>query len=301
MSKSNSIVVFGSANVDLVVRCARLPRPGETVTGSGHQLLPGGKGANQALAARRAGGDVSFCGAVGRDAFADTALANLIEAGVGLDGLHRIDAPTGLASICVDASGENAIAISPGANAAAALARDMTADDLLVTQNEVPAAAVGEAHRRAKAAGARVVHNAAPAAPLSADQMQLIDDLIVNELEFAEIARAFDSAPDPTPEGLLALAKATETRIVVTLGPAGARAALGGVLLDVPARAIKPLDTTGAGDAFVGAYAAALAAGGDDEAALSFAVAAGTLACLALGAQSSSPTAAEIEAHLSGA
>ena len=165
------IVVFGSVNLDLVARVERLPREGETIAGTSFAALPGGKGANQALAARRAGASVSMAGAVGVDGFADTALRELVAAGVDLHAMRRVSMPTGVALIHVDAAGRNAITVIAGANAQAA-PDDITDAALgpgttLVLQLEVPLEAVATIAIRARQQGARVILNAAPAHPLS--------------------------------------------------------------------------------------------------------------------------------------
>ena len=165
------VVVFGSINLDLVARVARIPAPGETLSGSMFFTTPGGKGANQALAARRAGADVALYGAVGRDHFASAALANLAAAGVRLEGVTQVEAATGIALIHVDDRGENAITVVPGANALARAEHvpdhRLAPGNSLLLQLEVPVPEVEALAMRAHRAGARVVLNAAPAAPLA--------------------------------------------------------------------------------------------------------------------------------------
>jgi len=288
------IVVFGSINVDLVARVARLPRSGETLTGETFAMLPGGKGANQALAARRAGADVAMAGAVGTDAFAAAALAALIEAGIDLTRVRRIDTPTGVALIHVDGGGENCITVVPGANTSAdpAAIPDtlLGPDTTIVMQLEVPLEAVGELARRARARHARVVLNAAPARHLSPALLSSVDVLVVNETEAAAIA---ETAEVPAIPGAFAstIFRRFGCATVVTLGAQGALAAEGGRLLRVAAPGIRVVDTTGAGDAFTGALAAALDRGAAWPRALAEGVAAGSLACTSAGAQAALPRA----------
>jgi ribokinase len=295
------IVVFGSINLDLVARVARLPRPGETVAGDSLVALPGGKGANQALAARRAGATVALAGATGTDVFAAMALAGLEAAGVGLDSVRRLEAPTGIALVHVDADGENSITVIPGANAEATAAAvpdaALGAGTTLLMQLEVPLAAIVDAAIRAGKHGARVVLNAAPAQALPAALLSALDVLIVNEHEAAALSASagFGSAATPA-----AFASAFHGRhgssVIVTLGAGGVLAVAEGTSAEVAAPTVKVVDTTGAGDAFTGALAAALDRGAAWPRALAEGVAAGSLACSAHGAQSALPDAAAITA-----
>jgi ribokinase len=266
------VVVFGSINLDLVARAAAIPRPGETVLGTSFATAPGGKGANQALAARLAGSQVAMVGAVGRDAFADAALANLARHGVDLAGVARIDDPTGVALINVDANGENAITVVPGANARARAAqvRDevLAPGTTLLMQLEVPMDEVAGLAQRARSRGASVVLNGAPAAPLSADLLACLDFLVVNEHEYA-----------------LCLGGRTDVDVVRTLGARGAELDWQGRRFDASPPAVDVVDTTGAGDALCGAFAAALDRGLAPPEALREGVRAGALACTWHGAQ----------------
>jgi ribokinase len=298
------IVVFGSINLDLVFRTALLPREGETVLTDGFETTPGGKGANQAVAAARArptgpATRVAMIGAVGRDAFAEAALEQLAASGVDLSGLLRSSRPTGLAAIVVDRHGRNQITVASGANL------DLTGDPLpaghlasgtvLVLQNEVSEAANLAVARRAKAAGARVVLNAAPARPMAEDWAGLLDVLVLNEAEAEAIG---GGAADP--DAAAGLARRLDAVTVVTLGAAGAVALTpDGVGLRIGALPLdRVVDTTAAGDSFVGALAAALEEGRDLAAALRFASVAGGLACTKPGAQASAPGRDAIERHL---
>ncbi len=291
------ILVFGSINLDLVVRVARLPRAGETVAGDHFAAQPGGKGANQALAAHRAGGRVALAGAVGNDAFAGPALAGLVAAGVDLALVRHLAAATGVALIHVDGGGENSITVVAGANGQADA--DSVPDQwlspgtLVVLQLEIPMAAVRALAVRARAHGARVVLNAAPAHTLPAALLESVDVLVVNELEADTLAvhLGLPSLPE-------AFAAAVHRRFglaaIVTVGAQGALAAAEGQRLRVPAPPVHARDTTGAGDAFTGALAAALDRGSGWRQALAEGVAAGSLACTGDGAQPALPTAAAI-------
>ncbi len=288
------ILVFGSINIDLVVPVALLPRPGETVLGGDYALLPGGKGANQALAARRAGAAVMLAGAVGNDSFAALALENLRRDGVDLALVRHVERPTGVAAIMVAADGEhrgeNLIAVASGANRDASVASVPDAvlgpGTIVVCQMEVPAAENWALLRRAQAAGVRTMLNLAPAAPLDPALFGAIDILVANQGE----AAALGAEPAE-------LARRLRQALVVTSGGAGSTAFLAdGGRIDTPALAIEVVDTTGAGDTFVGVLASGLDRRLPLAAALRHASAAAGLACLAQGAQTAMPDAAAIEA-----
>ena len=288
------IVVFGSINLDLVTRVDRFPAPGETITGRSFATYPGGKGANQALAAARAGARVQMFGAVGDDRFADAALALLRDGRVDLGGVQRVAAPTGCATILVASNGENCIAVVPGANAHAspdtlpdsALSRD----SLLLLQQEVPIIANAALIARARRLGARIVFNAAPAHPLSLDLLQQLDVLIVNEDEAAMLAAALGwPAASFAFASAAVAATANALTVIVTLGERGAVAACGTETIQCVPPHVDVVDTTAAGDAFVGALAAALDGGSQLRDALRTATAAGSLACTVSGAQPAMP------------
>lgn len=292
------IVVFGTLNVDLVVAVARLPAPGEGAKGGDHQLFSGGKGANQALAAARAGGRVALVGAVGRDAFAATALAGLAEAGVDVSGVARSDRPTGLQTIAVDGRGENLMIGSIGANGDAsptALLRRLGRDTTLVVQNSLGVRVTEAALAGARLAGSRIVFNAAPVLPLAEASFAAADVVIVNAPEAAETARLFG-----LPEAPADFARTTAARflatVVVTLGGRGLVAATSdGVLFEGAPPPLTIVDTTGAGDALIGALAAGFDRGAAIETVLAEGLAAGALACRATGARSSLGDRGEIE------
>jgi ribokinase len=287
------IVVFGSLNVDGLARVPRLPRDGDTLTALDYTVAAGGKGANQALAARRAGAQVHQVGSVGRDAQATEATRLLRDDGVVLDGVVATDAPTGLAWIHVDPAGANTITVIPGANA---LARAADVPDhllapgcTLLMQLEVPLPQVEALAARARSRGVRVMLNAAPAAALPPALLAAVDVLVVNENEAAALAGGkLDS--------WCAARERAGCMTVVTLGAHGARTMLDGSLRTLPAPHVDAVDTVGAGDAFTGALAAALDRGAPREEALREALAAGALACTTHGAQPAMPRREDIVA-----
>lgn len=295
------IVVVGSLNCDYVVRVPRHPRPGETVLGSGHAKHLGGKGANQAVAAARLGGRVRMLGCVGGDPEGEAFRSALMTEGVDVSWLAGVDAPTGAAFVAVDEAGQNAIAVSPGANhhLAAKHLQDAAFAGVraVVLQLEIPMAAVRAAARRGHAGGARVILNAAPTVALADEDLADLDVLVVNEHEAAALAG--EGGPCRSPEEAVSLARRLRGRVplaVLTLGAAGAVLADASGAVHEPAFAVTPVDTTGAGDAFVGALAVALIEGRPPRAALRFANAAGALATTRHGAQPSMPRRAEVEA-----
>ncbi len=296
------IVVFGSINVDLIVPVENLPRPGETVLGPGYKLVAGGKGANQALAAARAGAMTRMVGAVGRDGFAEIALANMTAAGVDLSAVARRGTATGCAVICVDRRGQNMIAVASGANMK--VKESQLADaflgqrTLLTMQMEVPHEENWELAARARSLGARVMLNVAPAGNLPGLIMPALDWIVLNEIEVAMIAAQHGLPAGDAHAAGAALAEMADTTVIVTLGPRGAVAFSGKQAWEIGTLAIKPVDTTGAGDAFVGALATALDEGHELPVALRWASTAGALACLVSGAQPSLPLRADIEKRM---
>ncbi|MCO5090260.1 ribokinase [Bosea sp. (in: a-proteobacteria)] len=292
------IVVFGSINIDLVTPVERLPGPGETVLGPGYALHPGGKGANQALAARRAGADVVLVGAVGRDGFGDAALTLLAADGVDLAHVLRVALPTGAAFIATDREGANQIVVAAGANAAArpdALERmKLEPRDILLLQREVPEEACLAAARAMKRAGGRVILNLAPAGAPAAALLEALDLLIVNEHEAMVLAQALGWSEQEPEAVARRLDGERRLATVATLGAEGLVAWIGGARHRLAAPEVEVVDTVAAGDSFAGAFAAALAAGKAMPAALREGLAAGSLACTRPGAQPSIPHAAEI-------
>jgi ribokinase len=291
-----TVVVLGSANMDLVATAPRLPGPGETVLGTDFTTVPGGKGSNQALAAARAGAACTFVGAVGSDGFGGTLRDTLAESGVGVSCLRTVPGPSGVALITVDSSGENCIVVAPGANGSVTSLRpaDLAAianSAVLLTQLEIPLAAVIEGAAQAKAHDGQVVLNAAPARTLPPDLLALVDVLIVNEHEASVVAG--------TTSGVLDALLELVPRVVLTLGAAGAiHASRDADRVEVPAPRVDAVDTTAAGDAFTGAFAVALAESRPVEEALRWACAAGAVCATRRGASSALPTRAEIDALL---
>lgn len=292
------ITVFGSTNLDQVGTVPRLPQPGETVAGGAFSMAPGGKGANQALAARRAGAVVRHVGAVGRDAFADLALDLLVKGGVDLTGLRRVEAMTGIAMIFVDAKGENVIAILPGANAqvspadADAALGQLPEGSIVVLQQEIPQAATERALALCAERGLVSILNTAPFLETTPDLAPKASILIANETEFALLCGGRTEPLDALMQEWVAR---TGRTLIVTLGGQGARAVTPDGAISVPALPIKPVDTVGAGDTFCGYLAAGLDAGLALEPAMRRAVAAASLACLKPGAQPAIPLAAEVD------
>ena len=303
------IVVFGSLNADFVFECEAAPQEGETVRAEAFRLEAGGKGANQAAAAARDGGAVAMVGAVGRDAPGDMLLVALRDAGVDVSAVTRVDTPTGCAGITVDRSGANRILVCGGANDDARA--DMIPEQLLrqashlVLQLECPIEEVVAAIARARSAGVRVVLNLAPARPIPIEALRACDLLVVNESEAAALAaRLGDGAtaapvpPSSAADTAVALHDALGIDVVRTLGADGLEAAVAASTVRIPARRIVAVDTTAAGDCFVGVLVAALDRGDGVVAALERASAAAALACTARGCQSSLPSRTATDAFL---
>jgi ribokinase len=296
------IVVIGSINLDMITVVDRLPGSGETVRGSGFSTAPGGKGANQALAAARAGAQVRLVGAVGKDEFASAALACLKDGQVDLAGVAEIHASTGIAAILVDGAGENMIAVAPGANDSVlpgdlAKAR-LQRGDVVLLQLEIPLPTVEAALDAARAAGAATVLNTAPFRSEAVDLLGKADYVVANETEFDLYGEALALSGRDRPARMRAFVDKTGRAIVVTLGGDGVLAATPDTFLNIPALPITPVDTVGAGDTFCGYLAAGISADMPLETALRRAAAAGSLACLKPGAQPAIPRAADVDAAL---
>ncbi|MBS7545013.1 ribokinase [Ancylobacter oerskovii] len=299
------IVIFGSINMDLVATVPAIARPGETVLSPGYRTLFGGKGANQAVAAARVhDGTVAMVGRIGRDGFGEACRANLAANGVTTEPVAIGEAVTGCAFIAVDARGENAITVASGANgevAAADLPEALLGPaTLAVMQMEVPLAASLDAARRVKAAGGRVIWNVAPFPPALAEAelaavLAATDILVANELEACAAGALLGAPADDWEAAARLVAQKGQTICVVTAGAAGAVAyAPDGSRLHAPALKVTPVDTTGAGDTFVGLLAAEMAAHGHLADALRLACLGASLACLAEGAQTAMPTRAAL-------
>jgi ribokinase len=291
------VLVVGSINMDLVVRVPHSPRPGETVLGGDFETFAGGKGANQAVAAARMGGEVTMVGRVGSDNFGDTLIQGLIEDNIKTTYVIKdTETPTGIAMIAVAANGENMIVVASGANYEVSEvdvtnARDIMRDtDLLLLQLECPMEAVTAAIDLAKAYNIPVVLNPAPAQPLSEALLANVDILTPNETELMMLAGEDDV--DKAIEKVLSWGT---KNLVVTLGANGARVVTEGVDRHIPAHEITAVDTTAAGDAFNGALAVAYAEGKPLLEAVSYGMAAGAMAATRRGAQPSLPTRDAVE------
>ena len=299
------ITVFGSLNVDYVFQVAQLPAPGETVLATNMEVLPGGKGGNQALAAAKAGAKVHMVGAVGKDGLGDIAMAGLIAAGVNTSAVTQSLKPTGTAAINVDAAGENAITVSAGANLEATGesldASQLNPQTTLLLQMEVSMSAMTDLIQQCRAVVANIVWNLAPMQSIELTVLKQVDYLIVNEGELAQLhadlhnsSDSGDSASTGAEQQAQDVVALTGQSIVVTLGADGTLAVHENSVLKVPALPISPIDTVGAGDAFTGAFTAAIDAGVSFHQAMRWGSVAGGLACLETGAQSALPTRAQI-------
>lgn len=290
--------MVGSANMDIVFTVERIPQPGETLLAESVATYPGGKGLNQAVAASRAGAATIFIGALGTDDHGDELAATMTDAGIDRTLVRRSGAPTGQAFIVVSESAENTIIVASGANAEVTALADaeraaVTGATVLLMQLELPMALVVEAAETARAAGTTVMLNAAPARELPDELVSALDYLIVNEHEACLIGGSDDLA-----EASQRLASRVG-RLIVTLGADGSVLYDGGAeLARIPARRVTAVDTTGAGDTYCGAFAAAIAEGQGLEAAAAFATAASALSVQALGAVPSIPSRDRIEATL---
>jgi ribokinase len=295
------ITILGSTNLDLIGTVSRIPKPGETVPGGEFSIAAGGKGANQALAARRAGADVRMFCAAGTDSFAEDALRLLRADGVDLSRLKTVTGATGIAMIFVDEAGENVIAILPGANGSMGMTEAQAAlaglgeGSVLMLQQEIPQAATARALELARAQGVTSILNTAPFLKTTPDLARLASIVIANETEFALLC---GGKAEPLDGLMEEWARTHRQMVIVTLGPDGAKAATPAGSFSVPALKVDPVDTVGAGDTFCGYLAAGLDAGLELEQAMRRAAVAASLACLKPGAQPAIPYAAEVEAAL---
>ncbi len=302
MSRRCRICVVGSVNMDLTIRAARLPRPGETLAGRDFQIGPGGKGANQAVMAARLGAHVAMVAKVGTDAFGQRALANLQAEGIDTSHvLINAACPTGLAAILVDDAGQNSILVVPGANEhlrpeEVSLAAEVIRHaDIVLCQLEIPLAATLTALRFAKSAGVRTLFNPAPAQALPEEVLRLTQIAVLNETELEFLTGATISSPqDAIAAGRSLLERGPES-VVVTLGAAGAVFLHGATAVQEPAPAVKAVDTSGAGDAFIGALAVALARGVELHEGVRRANQVAALTVTRLGTQASFPSSEQLQ------
>jgi ribokinase len=302
-----SVVVVGSTNTDMTVRVPRIPAPGETAGGRDFRVTGGGKGANQAVAAARAGARVTFVTALGDDALGDRARADLDAEGIDLTLVQRVAGPSGVALIVVDDAGENAIAVAAGANAAlrarhvAPLGDRLSPGDVVLLQLEIPMDAVIAAARLARARGALVLLNPAPPPPGDALPDALLEQVTLIAPNEHEAERLTGVAVDGA-AGLAAAAAAFHARgvphVLITLGARGVFVSGGGRAVLLPAWPASAVDTTAAGDVFCGALAVALTEGRTVEDAARFAAAAAAISVTRAGAQASAPRRADVDALL---
>ena len=290
------ITVVGSINVDLISQVRRHPQPGETLHGTGGQMLPGGKGANQAVAAAKLGGDVRMIGAVGTDAQAEVGLAGLRAAGVDLTGVREIEGPTGLAIVTVAEDGENTIVVIAGANdsvdaAQVTAAKNMiAASSIVVCQGEIPREGI---EALPALVSGRFLHNPAPVMELDPAVLRTSDPLVVNEHEAALVLAQLDpdaEVPEAPEQIVGALREAGIASVVLTLGAQGSLVADADGTHRIPAAPVTAVDTTGAGDAFIGALAVGLARGETLPDAARLASRVGAFAATGQGAQPSYPS-----------
>lgn len=296
------VVVIGSLNMDLVTRASRLPRAGETLIGQTFSTVPGGKGANQAVAAARLGGEVAMIGCVGTDAYGSQLREALLFEGIDCQAVSSVAGSSGVALIVVDDSSQNAIVIVAGSNGALTPASLQAFDavlqgaDVIVCQLEVPMDTVGYALKRGRELGKTVILNPAPAsAPLPAEWYASIDYLIPNESEASALSGVMVDSLDSAKEAATRLIEAGAGKVIVTLGAQGALFADGQGFERLVAPKVKAVDTTAAGDTFVGGFAAALSAGKSEAEAIRFGQVAAALSVTRAGAQPSIPTLHDVQ------
>lgn len=298
-----NVLVVGSLNMDLVVRAQRLPKAGETLAGHSFVTVPGGKGANQAVAAARLGAQVAMLGCVGDDAYGRQLRQGLLDEGIDCQGVRTVEGSSGIAMIVVDDASQNAIVIIAGANdrlAEADLARHealLLAASVVVCQLEVPTATVGATLKRAKALGKTVILNPAPAVgPLPADWYAAIDYLIPNESEAQALSGVAVDSLESAQAAARHLLGLGAPKVLITLGERGLWFADGAAEQYFAAAAVQAVDTTAAGDTFVGGFAAALAQGQGEVQAIAFGQRAAALSVTKAGAQPSIPFLGDVEA-----
>ena len=304
MNKDGKILVVGSSNTDLVVKTSKLPNPGETVVGGEYFKFHGGKGANQAMAAAKLGGKVTFIGKLGDDDFGKDAIINLKSEGISVDSiLVDKESPSGIALIMVDENGENSIAVASGANSKLTseeinqLADLITNHELILVQHEIPLEAIYALMEIAAEAGVRVILNPAPAMPFDADFLPKVFLLIPNENEAEALTGIRVKGLDSAYEAGRVILKMGVNHVVITLGKVGVVYLSQTTETFIPAIEVVAVDTTAAGDTFCGAIAVLLAEGADMESAIRFAVEAAGISVTRMGAQISQPYRSVIQSN----
>jgi ribokinase len=297
------VVVIGSLNMDLVTRAPRLPRGGETLIGKSFATVSGGKGANQAVAAARLGAQVSMVGCVGSDAYGEALRGALLAEQIDCQAVSTVEDSSGVALIVVDDNSQNAIVIVAGANGALTpevidrFDAVLQAADVIICQLEVPDATVGHALKRGRELGKTVILNPAPASrPLPADWYAAIDYLIPNESEASALSGLPVDSLSTAETAAARLIAMGAGKVIITLGAQGSLFANGTRFEHFPAAKVKAVDTTAAGDTFVGGFAAALAAGKSEADAIRFGQVAAALSVTRAGAQPSIPTLSDVQA-----
>ena len=290
------IIVVGSTNMDMVVKTSHIPEPGETVLGGTFFMNPGGKGANQAVAVARLGGDVIFVSKMGNDVFGKQSFRLYDEEGIDTSYiLSDDDLPSGVALITVDEAGENSIVVAPGANAALGSAevakalKDISGQHIVLLQLEIPLETVHFVVREAAQKGATVILNPAPAASLSSALLQFVDLLTPNETEASILSGIKVTNLETAKQAAKAIRGLGVTNVVITMGESGALLLEDDIFYEVPTPKVQPVDTTAAGDVFNGALAVALSEGKNLHTAVGFACEAASISVTKMGAQSSIP------------
>lgn len=299
------ITIIGSSNTDLMMQVDKTPGPGETIIGKQFSVNPGGKGANQAVAAARAGGDVSFIGCIGKDVFGNLAIEKLDKDNIDTSSIFRdSDAPSGMALVYVDANGENSISIAPGSNFELSPKNideslgKLSNTKIILTQLEIPIETVERAAHLARKQGITFILDPAPAASLSDNLMGNVDIITPNETEAEKLTGIALTNETNIRSACEKLHKQGVGTIIITLGSRGAFLSNSDYCLLIPTYKVDPIDTTGAGDIFNGALARAMSEYEDIREALKFANAAAAISVTKLGAQASAPKKSEIEAFL---
>jgi ribokinase len=296
------LVIIGSSNIDMVVKTDQIPKGGETRLGGEFVMVPGGKGANQAVCAAKLGAEVILVARVGDDVFGERSLANFRSVGIDTTYVTRdFQRPSGVALITVDAKGENAIVVAPGANSALSpadvdAAKDAIAQaDAVVLQLEIPQETVDHTIKLAKSLGRKVILNPAPVRPMSRDTLSLVDVLTPNEHEAAALLESAPFHASDAPTAARELLRMGAGAVVITLGSEGAYAAGPDGAGYVPAIKVQAVDTTAAGDAFTASLACGLAEGDSIVESARFAARVAAISVTRMGAQSSMPTRVEVE------